>query len=74
MPQVVQESVIDTLDALQAARGPLARVRLIAGTTAILPDCIAHGTFSERLFYQLNIIHLVGTLDPSPATDRHTLE
>src|SRR4029078_7961200 len=33
-------------------------VRLISGTTVSLLDRIAAGTFSEQLFYRLNIIHL----------------
>jgi transcriptional regulator of acetoin/glycerol metabolism len=35
------------------------RVRLISGTTTSLLDRVAAGTFSERLFYRLNIIHLL---------------
>ena len=58
IPPVVQETLIDTLAQLQRARDPEARVRLIAGTTADLRDCVAAGMFSERLFYQLNVIHL----------------
>jgi two-component system C4-dicarboxylate transport response regulator DctD len=54
-----QESLIETLAELQGARDPLAAVRLIAGTTAILHDCIAAGTFSQRLFYRLNVIHII---------------
>ena len=51
--------LIETFACLQAARAPACRVRLIAGTTAILHERVAGGTFSERLFYQLNIIHVV---------------
>jgi DNA-binding NtrC family response regulator len=35
------------------------RVRLIAGTTERLMPRVAAGTFSETLFYRLNVIHLV---------------
>ena len=59
MPAVVQESLIETLAELQGARDPLPAVRLMAGTTALLHDCIATGRFSERLFYRLNTIHIV---------------
>jgi transcriptional regulator of aromatic amino acid metabolism len=66
-----QESLIETLAELQGARDPLAAVRLIAGTTVILHDCIAAGTFSERLFYRLNIIHVVV---PGCFATRHTMD
>jgi transcriptional regulator of acetoin/glycerol metabolism len=54
----VQEALIDLLDRLQAARRPSAAVRLISGTTVSLLDRITAGTFSARLFYRLNVIHL----------------
>jgi DNA-binding NtrC family response regulator len=59
MPAVVQEYLIEAFVQLQAVSNPLDAVRLIAGTTVILHDCIVAGTFSERLFYRLNIIHIV---------------
>lgn len=59
MPAVVQDSLLETFAGLQAARDPSAAVRLIAGTTVNLRDRIANGTFSERLFYRLNVIHIV---------------
>jgi transcriptional regulator of acetoin/glycerol metabolism len=59
MPAIVQDSLIETLARLQSTRDAFTAVRLIAGTTALLHDCIADGTFSERLFYRLNIIHIV---------------
>ena len=34
------------------------RYRLISGTTVSLLDRVATGTFSARLFYRLNIIHV----------------
>ena len=58
MPPAVQEALIDLLDRLQAARRPSAAVRLISGTTVSLLDRITAGTFSDRLFYRLNVIHL----------------
>lgn len=51
MPAIVQESLIETLAQLQGASDPVDAVRLIAGTTVVLHDCIVAGTFSERLFY-----------------------
>ena len=54
----MQEALIDLLAGLESARRPSAAVRLISGTTVALLDRVAGGTFSERLFYRLNIIHL----------------
>jgi len=60
MPATAQDALIHLLGALESARTPSAR--LISGTTVSLVDRVAAGTFSERLFYRLNIIHLmVGT-------------
>lgn len=59
MPAAVQESLIEVLAQLQGASDPLDAVRLIAGTTVTLHDRMIAGTFSERLFYRLNIIHVV---------------
>lgn len=59
MPPIVQDRLIETVARLQRARAPLPPARLIAGTTADVRGCIAAGTFSEHLFYRLNIIHLV---------------
>jgi len=62
MPATVQDAMIDLLGGLESARVPSATARLISGTTVSLLDRVAAGTFSERLFYRLNIIHLmVGT-------------
>jgi two-component system, NtrC family, response regulator PilR len=58
MPSAAQDALIDLLAALESARRPSAAVRLISGTTVSLLDRVAAGTFSERLFYRLNIIHL----------------
>lgn len=61
MPAAIQNGFMDTFGCLEAALEPTGRARLMAGTTTSLYDCIAGGTFAERLFYRLNIIHLVGT-------------
>jgi DNA-binding NtrC family response regulator len=58
MPATVQDAMIDLLGGLEFARVPSAMARLISGTTVSLLDRVAAGTFSERLFYRLNIIHL----------------
>ena len=59
MPATVQDALIDLLGGLEFARMPSATARLISGTTVSLRDRVAAGTFSERLFYRLNIIHLM---------------
>jgi len=59
MPAAVQEALIDLLAGLESARRPSAAVRLISATTVPLLDRVVAGTFSERLFYRLNIIHLM---------------
>jgi DNA-binding NtrC family response regulator len=60
MPAFAQSCVIETFAGLQSALDPACRMRLMAGTTTVLHDRIAAGTFSERLFYRLNTIHVVG--------------
>jgi DNA-binding NtrC family response regulator len=68
MPAAVLEALIDLLAGLESARRPSAAVRLISGTTVSLLDRVAAGTFSERLFYRLNIIYLmVGNGSPAAA-------
>jgi DNA-binding NtrC family response regulator len=63
-----QEAFIDLLTELESARRPSATARLISGTTVSLLDRVSAGTFSERLFYRLNIIHLrVGNGSPAAA-------
>ena len=59
MPPVVQDVLVEVLAGLELSRRPAAPVRLISGTTESLLDRVAAGTFSERLFYRLNIIHLI---------------
>lgn len=59
MPASVQEVFIDVLAGLESARPPSTAVRLMSGTTVSLLDRIAAGTFSEQLFYRLNVIHLM---------------
>jgi len=59
MPASVQGLLVQLLADLQSARAPSAAVRVISGTTVSLLDRIAAGTFSERLFYRLNLLHLV---------------
>jgi DNA-binding NtrC family response regulator len=58
MPSVVQEVWLEFLDGLEAERRPSAAMRLISGTTVSLLDRVTAGTFSSRLFYRLNVIHL----------------
>ena len=55
----MQDALIELLDGLKFTRRPSAAVRLISGTTVSLLERVAVGTFSEQLFYRLNIIHLM---------------
>jgi DNA-binding NtrC family response regulator len=65
MPVFVQSCLIETFAGLQSAREAAGSMCLMAGTTTILHDRIADGTFSERLFYRLNTIHVVRTEEHS---------
>ncbi len=58
MPGPVQDDLIELLAGLESTRRRADEVRLISGTTVSLLDRVAAGTFSERLFYHLNVIHL----------------
>lgn len=58
MPPAVQNTLMELLAGPELARGTSIGVRLISGTTVSLLDRIVAGTFSEQLFYRLNIIHL----------------
>ncbi len=74
MPPAVQDALIELLAGLEFTRRPSAAVRLISGTTVSLLDRIAAGTFSEQLFYRLNIIHLMASDGPfyvTGADDSH---
>lgn len=66
MPRAVQDTLIETLAELEIARSPSDAVRLISGTTVSLLGRIAAGTFSDQLFYRLNIIHLMAVDGPPP--------
>ena len=74
MPAAVQEALIDLLAGLESARGPSAAVRLISGTTVSLLDRVAAGTFSERLFYRLNIIHVMAGANPHDVTLKRSVK
>ena len=67
MPSIAQDLLVDLLAELESARAPAAAIRLMCGTTVSLLDRIAAGTFSERVFYRLNVIHL---LADTPVRDR----
>jgi len=64
MPPAVQDALSELLAGLEFARSPSAEVRLISGTTVSLLDRVAAGTFSQRLLYRLNIIHLMAGDSP----------
>ena len=59
MPASVQDALVDLLGGRESASMPSDTARLISGTTVSLLERVAAGTFSERLFYRLNIIHLM---------------
>lgn len=58
-PAIVQERLIELFACLLATRERPGGVRLIAGTTTALHERVAAGRFSDRLFYRLNIIHII---------------
>jgi DNA-binding NtrC family response regulator len=58
-PPAIQDALIDVLAGLERTRRQFAAIRVISGTTVSLRDRVAAGTFSEQLFYRLNIIHLM---------------
>jgi DNA-binding NtrC family response regulator len=59
MPPTVQNTLIELLAALEFTRRPSDNIRLMFGTTVSLLERIAAGTFSDQLFYRMNIIHLM---------------
>ena len=65
MPPIVQDGLLELLAGLELVRRPSAAVRLISGTTVSLLDRVTAGTFSDRLFYRLNIIHLMAGDHPN---------
>jgi len=67
MPPVVQERLIDFLAELELASRPSVSVRFVFGTTVSLLERVAAGTFSARLFYLVNIIHVVAGDGPVEA-------
>jgi DNA-binding NtrC family response regulator len=58
MAPIVQARLVDVFEGLERNRAPKVGVRFIFGTTVSLRHRIAAGTFSERLFYRMNVIHL----------------
>jgi DNA-binding NtrC family response regulator len=77
MPSTVQDTLIELLAGLEFSRRPRDAVRLISGTTVSLFERVAAGTFSEQLFYRLNIIHLMavdGALSPTRDDDAQDVD
>jgi DNA-binding NtrC family response regulator len=58
-PPAVQDMLLEVLAGLASTRRRSDAVRLMSGTTVSLLARVNAGTFSERLFYRLNTIHLV---------------
>ena len=71
VPLLAQDALIELLAAPGRLRGTSADVRLISGTTVSLLDRVAAGAFSERLFYQLNTLHVTAGYRPvtSPTSE-----
>ena len=59
LPLVLQEHLIEKSLNARASTDRARPARLIAGTTTNLYERVIEGAFSERLFYQLNIIHVI---------------
>ena len=64
MAPIVQDVLLEVFAGLEVTRRPTTAVRLISGTTVSLLDRVTAGKFSDRLFYRLNIIHLMATDRP----------
>ena len=69
MSPAFQDLFVDLIDD-QRSNPPATSPRLISGTTVSLLERVENGTFSERLFYRLNVIHLVTghVLGTTPST------
>jgi DNA-binding NtrC family response regulator len=59
MSSMVQEQLLETLAQLQGMGTPSSGIRIMAATTVHLRERVANSTFSDRLFYRLNVIHVV---------------
>jgi DNA-binding NtrC family response regulator len=59
----VQNCFIEVIEELERGRDPAAAVRLVTATTVFLYDRVATHRFSERLFYRLNILHVIAEDD-----------
>jgi transcriptional regulator of acetoin/glycerol metabolism len=57
MPVVVQEAVLELLDSLEDPPAFPVALRLMAGTTVCLPERVAAGRFSARLYSRLTLVH-----------------
>lgn len=64
MSRALQDQFMALLDELDFAP-PYRSFRLLTGTTVSLFDHVAAGTFSEQLFYRLNVLHLRSGADIS---------
>ena len=57
LPERVQVRLADQLEELRGGRR--SRPRILASTSESLVDRVDDGTFDDRLFYRLNVIHLL---------------
>ena len=59
LPETVQQVLIGLLDEREHERDGAAAARLVSGSTVSLLQRVLAGTFSAKLFYRLNVIHVV---------------
>lgn len=62
MPLPMQQQFAVLLDAFELGRSANDALRVVSGTTVWLFDRVCAGTFSEALFYRLNVLHLQSPL------------
>lgn len=62
MPPPMQQQFVVLLDAFELGRSANDTLRVVSGTTVWLFDRVCAGTFSEALFYRLNVLHLQSPL------------
>lgn len=62
MSSPMQQQFTVLLDAFELGRSAHDALRLVSGTTVWLFERVCAGTFSEALFYRLNVLHLQSPL------------
>jgi DNA-binding NtrC family response regulator len=72
MPSGAQQQLLAFLDELESAGDPDTS-RVLAGTTVWLFNRVREGSFSELLFYRLNVLHLQSNGADTACTDGQPL-